>query len=324
MVSRSKKIAFIFSLLLVVPAAANEPGLLFHASFDGTVDAWSLSGRGEPAQIIGKEPQFAPGRADGQAFISGHSETLVHYPTAGNLLAESGTVSLWIQPVNWTPDDGHFHSFFESGSDSGQNGWLILYKYFEHGWLLLRYADERRNVGTARHADFHWEPGQWQHLAATWARNELKLYVNGELVGTAPQPLVAATLGETFCIGDNGWHLPREDARTLIDDVRIYAYPLPEERIRILAGAGRLDVTRSQQPGRWLISAEVTGVQDVEAVNVWITAADSNERIIETAGELQAFRAKAEIDVSDLAPGLYRAGMDIVGVDGRLMRRMTG
>ena len=60
------------ALLMVWAAFAQaEHGLLFRAGFDGTADAYSLSGAGTPVRITGTaEPTFAPGRF-GKALVCG-------------------------------------------------------------------------------------------------------------------------------------------------------------------------------------------------------------------------------------------------------------
>ena len=101
--------------LLCLPAhllcltAHAEPGLLFRASFDGTVKAQSCAP--DPVEIVGPAPTFAPGKF-GQALVAGAESTLLRYRTDGNLVPQAGSVSLWVKPVNWGVD-GCFHSFFE-------------------------------------------------------------------------------------------------------------------------------------------------------------------------------------------------------------------
>src|SRR5450759_2064071 len=149
----------------------------------------------------------------GKALICGPEKKLLKYQTEGNLIPQSGTVSLWVKPLNWTPDDGNFHSFFESGGDAGPTGWYILYKYYQNSWLLLRFADEKKQVAMPK-ATPKWQAGEWHHLAGTWSPDGLRLYVDGELADQAAQPVVAATLADTFNLGDNGWHLPHQGAQT--------------------------------------------------------------------------------------------------------------
>jgi hypothetical protein len=301
------------ALMLTATFAAVEadPGLLFHASFDDTLDAWSLGGNGTPDHTLGPEPEFAPGRF-GSALLCGHTLPIVHYPTEGNVLPESGTVSLWVCPQNWDGTDANFHSFFESGGQDSGTGWLVLYKYYQNSWLLLRYAVGNSQVGMAKASAADWQPGEWHHLAATWSRDAMRIYVDGELAAEAPEPHVFPELAETFKLGDDGWHLPHEGARTLLDEVRIYAYPLDAERIGELAGRWRLSVARAPEQGRWLAKVQL-GAREVTGARLQIVPRDGGEALVSTDATIGDGVAVAELDVADLPPGEYTVTAQILG-----------
>ncbi len=306
------------AMLLAARTAVSDDGLLFHASFDDTLQAYSLGGAGQPASVTGTaQPAFAPGRF-GQALLCGPEQALIHYPTAGNLMPPSGTVSLWVKPLNWTLDDGSFHVFLESGSGAAPTGWLILYQFYQGGQMLLRYADEKQRVGMASATGLGWRPGEWHHLAGTWSPEAERLYIDGEPAGAAPAPFVAETLGETFAVGDNGWHVPHAGAQTLLDEVRIYAYPLTPQRIRELAGQGRLTVSRGPAEGQWRL--EFTAGPQVEAkqasFEVLPAAGGAPVKTAEAAVERGA--AKAALAVADLPPGPYRVVARALDANGQV------
>jgi len=306
--------------LASLAAAGGQPdqGLLFRAAFDGSLEAYSLGGVGAPMGVTGPGATFAEGRF-GQALLCGSEQARVQYQTAGNVMPPSGTISLWVKPLNWTPDDGNFHVFFESGSDGGPTGWLLLYKYFMGGQLLLRYADEQQRVGMATAQDLGWQAGEWHHLAGTWSPEALRLYVDGELVAAAPAPLVAQTLADAFALGDNGWHVPHPGAQTLLDEVRVYAYPLTDERIRALAGHGRLTVSRGPAEGEW--QAELSLGADVDAASATfdVLPASGDAPVKSIRAEAAKGLARAVVPVADLAPGTYRVRAQALGADGALI-----
>jgi len=310
-------------------AAPAEPGLLFHAAFDKSLEAYSLSGAGQPVQVIGPgQPTFAPGKF-GQALLCGPEQALIHYPTAGNVLPPAGTISLWVRPLNWTPDDGHFHVFFESGTEGKGLGWLIFYKYYQGGWLLLRYADEKDQVGMAKAEGYAWPPGEWHHLAGTWSPEALRIYLDGQLVAEAPAPRVAETLGDTFALGDNGWHLPHAGAQTLLDEVRLYAYPLTPAQIRRLAARGELTVRRDPVEDRWHAEVSVPVAMAAQTAGVEVRPAEGEAALksAETAfsrPELPGAEsvAKATLSVADLPPGEYRVGARAFNAAGEVVAEM--
>lgn len=307
---------FALSIVALAPwtwAVTGEPGLLFQTSFEGTLEAFSLAGSGQPVRVTGAvSPAFAPGRF-GQALLCGPEQALIHYSTAGNLMPPAGTISLWVQPVNWTSDDPNFHTFFEAGAEGGGLGWLILYKYYQGGWMLLRYADEKGQVGMARAEKFQWRPGEWHHLAGTWSPEALRLYLDGQLVAQAPDPRVAFTLGDTFALGDNGWHLPHSGAQTLLDEVKIFSYPLTPAQIRGLAFAGELAVRRAPLEGQW--QAEVAVPKPAGATRVVVQIHPADGPAVLRRAEAALFESErpgrpgvtsVALPVADLPLGPYR------------------
>ena len=77
--------------------------------------------------------------------------------------------------------------------------------------------------------------GQWHHVAATRNRTsgEIKLYVDGVLQATATGPLTTLDASAVLRLGSLG-----TGAGFLagdIDDVQIYNYPLPPDRVAALA-----------------------------------------------------------------------------------------
>ena len=316
---RSSLVVVVFAFIPTISAA--EHGLLFRAGFDGTADAFSLCGAGAPEKTTGTDqPTYAPGRF-GQALLCGPEQALLHYRTDGNLMPASGTVSLWVKPLNWTPDDGNFHVFLESGgqgaqADGSHVGWLILYKYYQYGWLLLRYAEEGGDVGMAKAPTEAWEPGQWVHLAAAWSAGLLRLYVNGEPAGSAPVPQVAESLGPTFALGDNGWHVPHKGAETLLDEVRVYAYPLSPGKIRELAAGAQVTVSRDAAADRWCVEARVPELLEVARVVVQVLPVEGDDALwTEQAVPVNGV-AEVTLPVDDLPPGVYRVGVRGLTEDG--------
>ncbi len=294
----------VIALLLVCLIGTHaDQGLLFHVTFDGTLDAYSLGGAGKP--VTTPQAAFAPGKL-GQALVCGPEKPLIRYRTEGNVLPPSGTVSLWIKPVNWTPEDGNFHSFFESGSNDGTTGWLVLYKYYQSGWLLLRYADEGKQVGMATAEKLGWKPGEWHHLAGTWCAASMSIYVDGELVARAPSPRVAETLAETFALGDNGWHLPHAGAETLLDDVRVYAYPLSEARIRRLAGRGQITLTRDAQEDAWQVTVTLPEELPGQAVQVEVAPEAGGPALKTARAAIAGGSAQVRLPMAGVPAASYR------------------
>ncbi len=77
--------------------------------------------------------------------------------------------------------------------------------------------------------------GAWTHLAATFSNGEMKLYINGELVGEASY-IIDLNTEQGFRIGAGG---TGGDGQMfwegMIDDVRVYNRPLTEAETAGLA-----------------------------------------------------------------------------------------
>lgn len=298
--------------LVAATAAAGQDDPIFHASFDGTLTANSQAGEVTPTTVAGPEASFAPGRL-GQALVAGAGQPLVHYPTAGHVIPVVGTVGLWVRPENWTPDDDAFHVFFESGDAAGDRNWLIFYKYFQNGWLLLRCSDAAGQVGIAKGQNLGWRPGEWHHLAATWSPKGLRVYVDGEVVGKEEAAVVVPdALGSTFKVGDDGWHLPNPEARTLIDDLRVYDHPLDPTEIARLAGRLTLSVTRQPLEGRWRARVRLpVGIEEAP-VTVQVRPHDGGEALLSVTADAVDGVAEADLDVAELPAGEYAVSAQLV------------
>jgi hypothetical protein len=90
----------------------------FDRGFEGTGPNGTVA-----ATVVGK-PQLVPGKV-GRAMKTGPTLGHLEFPSA-LLRRTAGTVEMWVCPVDWDPEDGKFHVFFEV---RGQ-GALYLYKYW--------------------------------------------------------------------------------------------------------------------------------------------------------------------------------------------------
>ena len=221
-------VAFLSLLLLAASASAQDltSPLLFHASFDGNLNAVAR-GEGKPAKIVGPV-EFRPGKF-GQALLCGEGGASVYYASPGNLRAAAGTLEMWVCPVDWTGQEEESHKFLEALNP----GWLLFYKYPPGGLTMLLGPDQahyRTNLGPR----FQWKPGEWHHLAATWRGTGLEIYVDGKLLEQSvnKQLFQAANLldvperlGDSFRIGDTAWE-PARKRQTLVAEVKLYGAPL--------------------------------------------------------------------------------------------------
>lgn len=144
----------------------------------------------------------------------------------------SGTLSLWLTPVNWSDKISFYFGSQSEGKghfkcDLGRHG----LRGFGYGVSALKTWPR---VGTAK-ADWltTLKPGDWRHLALVWKKGEfIRAYLDGEEFpwrNTAfPWP---EALKRMWFSGNS-----RNDDRTRIKDLRFYARPLMAAEIAALSG----------------------------------------------------------------------------------------
>ncbi|MCC7519457.1 MAG: LamG domain-containing protein [Verrucomicrobiae bacterium] len=219
---------------------AQEP--LFHAPFDNSFTAHTVSGDLEPAAKQG--PYIFEKGAFGNALKVGAPDSYLLYTAGSGLHGEEGTVSLWIQP-EWTADDGKFHMLWMFLGD----GVFNLYKFGggenKLNFLVTGRGQPRDQFVIVSTSIATWEAGGPHHLAATWQAGLLQLFVDGERVGELSDPkllLPDVRPGDALFIGD--YYHPgygtqaglSGNADTLIRDFRLYGKALTTAQIAELAG----------------------------------------------------------------------------------------
>ena len=178
--------------------------LEFEEGFDG------LGREGPIPATVEGQPKLVPGRF-GQALLSGPGTGYLHFPTRGVVLPIRGTVEAWVCPVDWAGTEEKFHVFFDVRGE----GALYLYKYYQQTNLLMLSCPAIRGPYYSADLPLNWEPGQWHHIAGTWSSRGVMSYVDGRPLSTDPVPAaLPVSLGATFRIGDNPWHLPRRSSST--------------------------------------------------------------------------------------------------------------
>ncbi len=301
-------------------AAELAPQPCFRACFDGSLEARS---RGVSAPVRVQGPVvYRPGKF-GRALLCGEGGATVDYAVPGNLRAASGTISMWVCPLDWTGEKDRFHVFFEAKDP----GWLVLYRYYQGGITMLTGADGGRYSATVG-PRFRWKPGQWHHIAGTWRPGGIAVYVDGKRVRFSPSPTLPPALPQTFRVGDCPWHIARRQ-RTLLDEVRIYPMALDPAGIAALA-AGKepetfpkpvmqleVDSAGQRLEARLDASGWVGSAAPGRTARLALTAEGKTAPI--AAAEFGAFRndtARASFDIARLAPGPYRLHAGVLDKNG--------
>ena len=164
----ARALALVVALLPALPTAA-EPRLLFGADFDAAMpcQAGSVAGRGGSGAALRLEP-------GGEC----------SFAADGKLRPEAGTLSFWVQPLDWSDEKAIPQLLFEwSGRAGGEPFQLSVSRPFEPGLVRASVAfgafGDRHQRLFQIVAPVEWRAGVWTKLDLTWQRGEFVLYANG-------------------------------------------------------------------------------------------------------------------------------------------------
>ena len=146
---------------------------------------------------------------------------------------QQGTVAFWMDPGFGSSKQ----RIFGAGGD---------FEVIVYSTGIVRNELFAGGSGTLQSSPGSVEPGQWFHIAVTYAYDgagpstALEVYVNGELdvVGTAGEPIVPTDT--TLLLGHRAGAAGGEHYGGLLDDLRIYDRVLSEAEIRALANPPRV------------------------------------------------------------------------------------
>lgn len=202
----------------------SAPGPVFTLDFSDGSNAIDAQGKKIPASVEGSFTlQNTP---HGKAMLSGPGAGYLHFPAKGIINPQSGTVEMWVSPLDWNGAEQKYHVFF----DARGLGDLYLYKYYQGGLLMLS-APQSGGPYYAASADIQaWKPGQWHFIAGTWSPFGTSVYVDGKLVNTTTSIELPSSISGDFEIGDDPWSISRT-SKSLVTDVRIYDHALSAEHI---------------------------------------------------------------------------------------------
>ncbi|MFA0742035.1 MAG: hypothetical protein DFNUSKGM_002155 [Candidatus Fervidibacter sacchari] len=261
MLHRQKRFQFVLTSLVVALSvfvvffakatlSDGEPptGLLFRADFDKSLDASFSCGN---PKADAKEVELVEGWK-GKAIVVRGEGSFCRFESAGNILAEQGTVMMWVKPLDWDMSDENFRRFFDVSAPDGS--FFGLYRFCERGNLVWVVGNYKKNqyciVEFPVSFPNEWKRGEWRHIAATWERNRfgdgyIALFINGWLVSTGfvgyvHRDIYPKSVGDYFYIGTPKQGRYEDPTKaTAIDEVLIFDRALtPSEIQRIFEAQG--------------------------------------------------------------------------------------
>ena len=229
----------------------------FYVSFDSG-DLMADISVGKPDATVtppGTAPVFSENGVRGKALLASWEDNIrfLNYQTEGNFsCARPGTLSMWIQPVKWRrgdelPEDPRkepgwrqptYTVFFRAGRADGIMGVqrmtsAYLTKPNSLDFTQVYYRSFPKLKDITAYGRTEWADGEWHHVALSWNREEIRLYVDGKQEGPAVS-LIGAIDTESdpkmFSFGSQG-------DPSLIDELALYNRTLSPEEIKTLFDA---------------------------------------------------------------------------------------
>ena len=174
--------AWLIALLSLIPVAAlaqpvPDRDTLLLAQFDRSVDAdYAIGSTTADTRVTTTGSQG--GRFGGGVDLAAR-EGISFVAGDGNFHPPEGTIEFWLKP-HWPGDDPETHRFVSCRM--GERDYINI-NCLGGGRLGIAVAAGEGDDWTWRRADAHiadWKPDTWHHVAFTWGRGELHVYVDGE------------------------------------------------------------------------------------------------------------------------------------------------
>jgi len=242
----SKKLIFINFFVLILgliftgTAQADLVGLWRLDETSGTI-AHDSSGNGHDGILVG-DPIWGAGKIGGSLEFDG-TDDLVELGTF-DVVGPGITIAAWFNPKGFGINDGRI---LTKADEWGENDhWWMLSSISEGGEIRLRFrlkTNDGQNTTTLIASSGVLEIGEWQHAAAIWDGTTMRLYLNGEEVGSVAKggDAVATDAAIKASIGSQPSDAYDTDISHInkffngfLDDVRLYNEALAQEEIQIL------------------------------------------------------------------------------------------
>ncbi len=228
-------------IALAMPAAASADSFSFplagwwplNEGSGQTVRDWSGHNNngylGSTTGVDTNDPSWIAGVFSGSALRFDGMDDYVTIPASSSLEPANLTVAAWVRASNPSP----FHYIVAKGSLGCQTGSWGLYNG-PNGGLAFYIADSPTHYYVTPEASTSFADGAWHNVAGTFDGRTLKLYVDGNLIGStaAPARIDYDLPGHGGAIGGYGPDCSQD--LTLsgdVDGVQVWSQALPVDTI---------------------------------------------------------------------------------------------
>jgi len=229
-------IGFVFVVLMIfsvmVSVADLSEGLVAYWPMDegsGGI-AHDATGNGNDGALLGGAAWETANTASGAACIDFNGTDALVEMEPFDVLGGGITMAAWVNAASFNISDGRIISkAVEWGSDD--HFWMLSTVNDDHAVRFRLRTDDGQPVPTLVATSGQLAVGVWAHLAAVWDGTDMKLYANGQEVGSAAKggsavatdPSVKVSIGSqpTEAFATDPTHVEKY-FHGLIDEVAIY------------------------------------------------------------------------------------------------------
>ncbi|MCM8803736.1 MAG: DUF6067 family protein [Candidatus Omnitrophica bacterium] len=216
-----------------------EKDLIFYCEYDEKPEAIISMGNPIPTNLKEMEKivsNYLPG-IKGKSVVSEPKGVAYIYEIDKNIDFTKGTLSIWIQPLDWPPlpKSGVFPLFITYADPKKEKSVYMGLQIEAGGNLRFFVHDYGKEETIGKHSIISgnpkdWKKGEWHNVVITWNIFNFSLFVDGEVQGgiRLKAPLLREYFGSIFRIGSNYDVMPK----TAIDEVRIYNRAFSPEEVK--------------------------------------------------------------------------------------------
>lgn len=167
----------------------------------------------------------------GKALEYDGSTVCVEVPDLSSHVIDGFTVCFWLNKVDQDLDNRWLFGSY-SGWASGSASFLIWKDEDNRNNLIFGVQGKKGARGTCSYADLTSE--EWNHIAASYDKSQVKLYVNGVQVSSANFTEEVSSSATPWYIG----YSPGHQIQGFMDEVAIFNIALTEDNIKSIMNEG--------------------------------------------------------------------------------------
>lgn len=215
--------------------AQTKPELLFGNTLTGALDAEQA--KGDPMVRTGSARITNEGAEIGLDENPAQYRTLT-YAREGNLKLAEGTLEFWFRPRERHDEPEHLRYLFDlptSCVDSeGNHQRVVIALTDEHGRSFIRAFFGPTGREGEMVAPISWQPDEWHHVALTWDKQVVRLFLDGQMAAQKPtagglfdghQEAIDG-ISEFFVVGGLMNASIERSARGTMRQLKIYDHPI--------------------------------------------------------------------------------------------------